>query len=175
MSTRSLPPNRGASGSPGPSGSGFTENNAPSELFWTHCWKKAHGVRNQTAVTFCDCYQMIETPRQGNNWLCLLNVFCHFLNVTTIFYFSDRDCFRILPPTKLRTIVRKHGLRTPGKEIAFTARPKIHSHSKIFIKHGLRTDEGLKAYVSEEILNWHSLSDETIIIFLWLACLACLA
>ena len=24
-----------------------------------------------------------------------------------------------------------HGLRTPGEEIAFTARPKIHSHSQI--------------------------------------------
>ena len=68
-----------------------------------------------------------------------------------------------------------HGLRTPGEEIAFTARP-IHSHTQIFryseayfvchigpnfqnslidasgcplslyvsIKHGLRTDEGLK-------------------------------
>ena len=35
------------------------------------------------------------------------------------------------------TIVRKsfpftHGLRTPREEIAFTARPKIHSHSQIF-------------------------------------------
>jgi hypothetical protein len=28
-----------------------------------------------------------------------------------------------------------HGLRTPREEIAFTARPKIHSHSKIF-RHG---------------------------------------
>ena len=27
---------------------------------------------------------------------------------------------------------RKHGLRTPREEIAFTARPKIHSHSQIF-------------------------------------------
>ena len=27
-----------------------------------------------------------------------------------------------------------HGLRTPGEEIAFTARPKIHSHSQIFSK-----------------------------------------
>ena len=26
----------------------------------------------------------------------------------------------------------KHGLRTPREEIAFTARPKIHSHSQIF-------------------------------------------
>ena len=25
-----------------------------------------------------------------------------------------------------------HGLRTPGEEIAFTTRPKIHSHSQIF-------------------------------------------
>ena len=25
-----------------------------------------------------------------------------------------------------------HGLRTPGEEIAFTERPKIHSHSQIF-------------------------------------------
>ena len=25
-----------------------------------------------------------------------------------------------------------HGLRTPGEEIALTARPKIHSHSQIF-------------------------------------------
>ena len=28
--------------------------------------------------------------------------------------------------------VSKHGLRTPREEIAFTARPKIHSHSQIF-------------------------------------------
>ena len=27
---------------------------------------------------------------------------------------------------------QKHGLRTPGEEITFTARPKIHSHSQIF-------------------------------------------
>ena len=27
---------------------------------------------------------------------------------------------------------RNHGLRTPREEIAFTARPKIHSHSQIF-------------------------------------------
>ena len=27
---------------------------------------------------------------------------------------------------------RKHGLRTPGEEIAFTARPKINFHSQIF-------------------------------------------
>ena len=27
---------------------------------------------------------------------------------------------------------RYHRLRTPGKEIAFSARPKIHSHSQIF-------------------------------------------
>ena len=26
----------------------------------------------------------------------------------------------------------RHGLRTPREEIAFTARPKIHSHSQIF-------------------------------------------
>ena len=26
----------------------------------------------------------------------------------------------------------KHGLQTPGEEIAFTARPKINSHSQIF-------------------------------------------
>ena len=26
----------------------------------------------------------------------------------------------------------KHGLRTPREEIAFTARPKIHSHSQLF-------------------------------------------
>ena len=26
----------------------------------------------------------------------------------------------------------QHGLRTPREEIAFTARPKIHSHSQIF-------------------------------------------
>ena len=29
-------------------------------------------------------------------------------------------------------ISRGHGLRTPREEIAFTARPKIHSHSQIF-------------------------------------------
>ena len=28
--------------------------------------------------------------------------------------------------------VLMHGLRTPSEEIAFTARPKIHSHSQIF-------------------------------------------
>ena len=28
--------------------------------------------------------------------------------------------------------LQKHGLRTPGEEIAFTERPKIHSHSQIF-------------------------------------------
>ena len=28
--------------------------------------------------------------------------------------------------------ISNHGLRTPGEEIAFTARPKIHSHSQIF-------------------------------------------
>ena len=28
--------------------------------------------------------------------------------------------------------VVEHGLRTPREEIAFTARPKIHSHSQIF-------------------------------------------
>ena len=27
---------------------------------------------------------------------------------------------------------QRHGLRTPREEIAFTARPKIHSHSQIF-------------------------------------------
>ena len=27
---------------------------------------------------------------------------------------------------------RAHGLRTPREQIAFTARPKIHSHSQIF-------------------------------------------
>ena len=26
----------------------------------------------------------------------------------------------------------QHGLRTPREEVAFTARPKIHSHSQIF-------------------------------------------
>ena len=30
------------------------------------------------------------------------------------------------------TIALVHGLRTPREEIAFTARPKIHSHSQIF-------------------------------------------
>ena len=28
--------------------------------------------------------------------------------------------------------IHNHGLRTPGEEIAFTARPKIHSQSQIF-------------------------------------------
>ena len=31
-----------------------------------------------------------------------------------------------------------HGLRTPGQKIAFSARPKIHSHSQIF-RYGGRT------------------------------------
>ena len=30
------------------------------------------------------------------------------------------------------TFLLDHGLRTPGEEIAFNARPKIHSHSQIF-------------------------------------------
>ena len=34
------------------------------------------------------------------------------------------------PNTFLLTVI--HGLRTPGEEIAFTARPKINSHSQIF-------------------------------------------
>ena len=33
---------------------------------------------------------------------------------------------------KSSTIGQQHGLRTPGEEIVFTARPKINSHSQIF-------------------------------------------
>ena len=36
----------------------------------------------------------------------------------------------------LRSVVHNHGLRTPGEEIAFTARPKIKSQSQIF-RYGL--------------------------------------
>ena len=31
-----------------------------------------------------------------------------------------------------KLLLQTHGLRTPGDEIAFTARPKINSHSQIF-------------------------------------------
>ena len=44
--------------------------------------------------------------------------FCFFWNPTTM----------VFKPSDLTY----HGLRTPREEIAFTARPKIHSHSQIF-------------------------------------------
>ena len=36
------------------------------------------------------------------------------------------------PSVNVENHTYSHGLRTPGEEIAFTARPKIHSHSQIF-------------------------------------------
>jgi hypothetical protein len=38
----------------------------------------------------------------------------------------------IYKTTKLVSDKSDHGLRTPGEEIAFIARPKTHSHSQIF-------------------------------------------
>jgi hypothetical protein len=38
---------------------------------------------------------------------------------------------RIRLKNQLKNIAKTHGLRTPGEEIAFTERPKIHSHSQI--------------------------------------------
>ena len=37
-----------------------------------------------------------------------------------------------LPHSFIKLNICNHGLRTPGQKIAFTERPKIHSHSQIF-------------------------------------------
>ena len=55
----------------------------------------------------------------------LLCIFVIFLLLLATFFTAGYNRDRLI----LHTM---HGLRTPREEIAFTARPKIHSHSQIF-------------------------------------------
>ena len=45
---------------------------------------------------------------------------------------SSCKCGFVVSKSVVGSVNHDHGLRTPREEIAFTARPKIHSHSQIF-------------------------------------------
>ena len=80
----------------------------------------------------------------------------------------------------------RQGLRTPREEIAFTARPKIHSHSQIFryggsifclphrpifsdildlCLHWVSVVRGPKQYVTDYFLHRHKIPYETMKLF----------
>ena len=64
------------------------------------------------------------------NYLC--NEKCYFWSDIYPWIWLLANCFVLLNRAKFELDWTNHGLRTPSEEIAFTARPKIHSHSQIF-------------------------------------------
>ena len=60
----------------------------------------------------------------------------HFLNSQYILWINIVLSLQLVISWYLQSLTPansiSHGLRTPREEIAFTARPKIHSHSQIF-------------------------------------------
>ena len=66
----------------------------------------------------CVVYKRLRSLISNSSWQ------RHFANSITMQ--RERE---VHPKQRL---IKYHGLRTPREEIAFTARPKIHSHSQIF-------------------------------------------
>ena len=59
---------------------------------------------------------------------------CFFFTINTFYLTDSYIIFTLKMESVYRNIIFdcKHGLRTPREEKAFTARPKLHSHSQIF-------------------------------------------
>ena len=99
-------------------------------------WHSEKNTSNDLTRFFLSFFSLIFSNKNGRARIkklvkMLMEIFLKIKLWQKYYVFYDIT-FGVILSTVSGEQTSKHGLRTPREEIAFTARPKIHSHSQIF-------------------------------------------
>ena len=98
------------------------------------CNWEGHCGQNVVRVRYASLDQLLSKYIWLKSWapkFCWKNSMSRDYSIEYVCDIQENPSSQVLPIIA-KNLSFHHGLRTPGEEIAFTARPKIHSHSQIF-------------------------------------------